>query len=72
MAEHSFTVRVVEDDSGINIQVGGIHPFGGTDSKALTVAQALRAAMLHDTNHLADCIAAAQRQHIHPMTKTVH
>ncbi|PIA66344.1 hypothetical protein CDR19_25340 [Ectopseudomonas toyotomiensis] len=72
MVEHSFTVTVVEGDSGINIQVSGIQPFEGVDSKALELTKALRLAMLHDTNRLADCIAAAQHQHIHPETKSVH
>ncbi|WP_395505971.1 hypothetical protein [Ectopseudomonas hydrolytica] len=72
MAEHSFTVKVVEGDSGINIQVGGIQPFEGANGNAFEVAKALRLAMVHDTNRLADCIAAAQHQHIHPATKSVH
>ncbi|MCY1293755.1 hypothetical protein D9M69_397370 [compost metagenome] len=72
MAEHSFTVTVVEGDSGINIQVGGIQPFEGADGNALEVAKALRLAMLHDTNRLAECIAAAQHQHIHSATSSIH
>ncbi|CDM42413.1 hypothetical protein [Ectopseudomonas oleovorans] len=72
MTEHSFTVTVAEGESGINIQVGGIQPFEGVDSNALEIAKALRLTMLQNTNRLAECIATARHQHIHPATKSVH
>ncbi|WP_131188607.1 hypothetical protein [Stutzerimonas kirkiae] len=69
---YSFTVTVSENEMGAAINVSGIQPWDGGGSKGAEIIAALRVAMLHETNRLAECIEQAATSMGLPSSSTLH